>query len=368
MSGTKRPREDSRQQKIPVSLGKPSLRLRLEAYYRLIAPDQIANQSEWRSRLDQIYEKFGGSHEGEAKLARKLYKKYGSAVQLELAKDAETDHKPTARTPSSSAVNTNTSKNSESWYQLRDNERNSRVVDFTSANFDPVEALRIRPQVVQATNPFVTDCPLLDRVDQFSRFLPDSDPLHRQVTVAARKTPSASQEPKTKPPSCFAAIASLHQEGPYSVLFRAFQMRHRVRVVVRYANGIRGTLTGSLLAFDKHFNLILRDAQELYSWPLHDTTESGVFAELQRRRQGVHKRRKMKQILVRGDSVVLVYKADQEQTAWPQNGKDIVSSQYRQVTAKQNIPPHERVGTPGSLKVSHFRPGAGRKRDYSSNH
>jgi hypothetical protein len=85
--------QEDRQQKIPVSLGKPSLRLRLEAYYKLIAPDQIANFTEWRTRVDQIWDKFGGSHEGEKKLATKLAKKYGSNVRLELAVEQEDPHK-----------------------------------------------------------------------------------------------------------------------------------------------------------------------------------------------------------------------------------------------------------------------------------
>jgi hypothetical protein len=42
---------------IPVSLGKASLRVRLEAYYSLIAPDTLSNRSEWLVKFDQIYEK-----------------------------------------------------------------------------------------------------------------------------------------------------------------------------------------------------------------------------------------------------------------------------------------------------------------------
>ena len=68
----------------PVNLGKPSLRRRLEAYYTKVAPDQIAVQSDWKDRLDKIWEKFGGSVEGEAKLAAKLAKKYGPLVQLQI--------------------------------------------------------------------------------------------------------------------------------------------------------------------------------------------------------------------------------------------------------------------------------------------
>lgn len=42
---------------IPVSLGKASLRIRLEAYYSLIDPTTLTNRSEWLAKFDQIYEK-----------------------------------------------------------------------------------------------------------------------------------------------------------------------------------------------------------------------------------------------------------------------------------------------------------------------
>lgn len=44
-------------EQIPLSLGKASLRMRLEAYYSLISPDTLSNRTEWLSKYDQIYEK-----------------------------------------------------------------------------------------------------------------------------------------------------------------------------------------------------------------------------------------------------------------------------------------------------------------------
>ena len=44
-------------EQIPLSLGKASLRMRLEAYYSLISPDTLSNRTEWLRKYDQIYEK-----------------------------------------------------------------------------------------------------------------------------------------------------------------------------------------------------------------------------------------------------------------------------------------------------------------------
>lgn len=44
-------------ERIPLSLGKASLRIRLEAYYSLIAPETLSNRTSWLRKYDQIYEK-----------------------------------------------------------------------------------------------------------------------------------------------------------------------------------------------------------------------------------------------------------------------------------------------------------------------
>jgi len=57
---------------VLVSLGKPSLRRRLEYYYSLIAPDVIANEVEWRRKFELIYDKYtyGSSAGRERTLSR----------------------------------------------------------------------------------------------------------------------------------------------------------------------------------------------------------------------------------------------------------------------------------------------------------
>ena len=158
--------------------------------------------------------------------------------------------------------------------------------------------------------------------------------------------------------------------------------RHRVRVVTRYVDGIRGTLTGQLVALDKHWNLILRDVDEHYTPPRRrqrddddDEVEepmSNVEVEVQRRLRGTmnaqssrssstgsrvadersdwtNRQRHMRLILVRGDNVVAVYKAADERSAWPVTSKSPTVSEYRCHSMKRGVPPEQRVGTPGSL-------------------
>jgi hypothetical protein len=52
----------SKSTRIPVSLGKPSLRLRLEAYYSLIEPSRLHDETNWRKNIDEIYKKVSFGH------------------------------------------------------------------------------------------------------------------------------------------------------------------------------------------------------------------------------------------------------------------------------------------------------------------
>ena len=344
-------------QKIPVSLGKPSLRLRLEAYYSLVSPDVLSDQAAWRSKFDLIYDKFGGTHEKERRLALKLAKKYGSTVKLLLAESATTDP----------ASNVDTAKKqNEEWYDLRPTEKGSGVLDFTSSSFDPVAALVASENDVRNMNPWITNGPLLDHVDQFRTQLPECDPLRRLPTTIRKRdresdnvSTESSKRPKQLP--AFAQLAADFEKGPFCVLHTAFVKRQRIRVLIRYVNGIRGTLTGYLLAFDKHFNMILRDVDEVYSPCVSSSNLSNIERELRRRQSAVMnndekhewnvRERHMKQMMVRGDNVVLVYKAETEQSAWPRTSKSPGASIYR----TKDAPSESRVGTPGSLIYAYHR-------------
>ena len=48
--------EGARKPPPPVSLGKPSLRHRLESYYSLVSPASISDPTKWKANFESIYE------------------------------------------------------------------------------------------------------------------------------------------------------------------------------------------------------------------------------------------------------------------------------------------------------------------------
>jgi hypothetical protein len=239
------PVENDKQHKVRISTGKPSLRLRLEAYYGLVSPDQLLG-TDWLTRFELIWDKYGGTDEGEAKLASKLEKKYGKTVRFLTAAKAVSRSANTAAkfNPSEDDV-----VYPEESFALA-TERTG-VIDFLSNRFDPLAALQTSSaQQVTAANSWMSGSSMLNRVDEFRPLLPTSDPMYRPATVVKKR--DRAEKPKAKPPSSFAAVAEPFETGPLSTLFKAFMKRQRIRVVVRYVNSIRGTITGYLIAFDKH--------------------------------------------------------------------------------------------------------------------
>ena len=302
---------------FPITLGKPSLRRRLEAYYSLVAPFIIEDAEEWRKRFDQIYEKFGGSIEGEQKLALKLRKKYGDTVVLRVVLSNRSFSSTSLNAPKSEVK-----LEAEESYELTADELRSNDTNFLSSKFKPIAALRLK------IDPVIPDetAPILDNISKARSLLPLGDPLR----FIAPERKQIRQPVKSKKVPLFDAIVSPYEKpGPFSVLWHCQMKRQRVRVLIRYVNCIRGTITGYLKAFDKHFNLILQDVDECYS--PRSTTDLGndgnfisnADIELKRRYDSgkllngkffpiASKLRHCKHILVRGDNVVSVWKADDE--------------------------------------------------------
>jgi len=102
--------------------------------------------------------------------------------------------------------------------------------------------------------------------------------------------------------------------------------------MLRRTNSIRGTLTGYIKGFDKHLNLLLVEVTEIYSLakhgngPLSATGSQGLhdrhvsesnrsarkgIQKLDRRQLGRRVRKRyLPQVLVRGDNIVMIWKAD----------------------------------------------------------
>jgi small nuclear ribonucleoprotein (snRNP)-like protein len=100
--------------------------------------------------------------------------------------------------------------------------------------------------------------------------------------------------------------ASAAAGGPLSLLARAMEERRQVRVRTRHASGVRGEAVAYLKAFDRHLNLILADVTET-SASRGTRVVAGEAGEKERRRPKLVRRtRRLAQIFVRGEQVVLV--------------------------------------------------------------
>ena len=81
--------------------------------------------------------------------------------------------------------------------------------------------------------------------------------------------------------------------------------RQTVRVITRHERGVRGVATGTLVAFDKHFNLVLKGVEETYTVLLRvERATAGGGTRWCRRQERRH--RTLKQVFVAGSCVVLV--------------------------------------------------------------
>ena len=186
--------------------------------------------------------------------------------------------------------------------------------------------------MIQA-NPWLLSSPRLDTVGQFALILPHSDP-QRIHSTNTRNRSAHSGKPYSKDATArhelhpFDSVSQATM-GPLSRLqgFRG----QRVKIIVRYVNAIRGTLTGRLISFDKHMNMIVEDVEEIYSMRPADEDKFNVQTEVYRRDklsgkiaceegEWFGRKRWMKNLLVRGDNVVAISKADQ--------GREISQSRY----------------------------------------
>lgn len=134
-------------------------------------------------------------------------------------------------------------------------------------------------------------------VSQCRQPLPERKFTAEQVAATVRPEPVVREVP-----TVLSRMRS--QTGPLQLLTRSIGLRIRVRIRRRKA-GPPGSqfacLTGQLVAFDKHFNLILSDVDEHIRFRLMSHQQSDVTEQSMRQTDRHHSR-----LFVRGDSVVIV--------------------------------------------------------------
>ena len=214
-------------------------------------------------------------------------------------------------------------------------------LDFKSRYFDPARALAAKPPGLDPPRKVRP----LENTRRFRRLLPANDPARLDVSVSRAPTrgatPGFGSSKETNPSAArpradrdaaaanardraakFRAqgdaararvpvldallAASAAAGGPLSLLARAMEERRQVRVRTRHASGVRGEAVAYLKAFDRHLNLILADVTET-SASRGTRVVAGDAGEKERRRPKLVRRtRRLAQIFVRGEQVVLV--------------------------------------------------------------
>lgn len=153
-----------------------------------------------------------------------------------------------------------------------------------STKFDPSLALRAAPEDVQAQLPTARDRHMFRKAGPLNNVAAcaslSSAPF-RVLTAAAVRRPAPTlavenvakrrKRPRSEDAVVgdmaprFGVLEQMHRRqadrsGPLSMLERAVRQRRRVRIVVRERHAIRGAVTGVVVAFDMHFNLVLGKA------------------------------------------------------------------------------------------------------------
>ncbi len=182
---------------------------------------------------------------------------------------------------------------------------NFQKLDFTSSQFDAQLALSM-DNALPIPSP---DMRALDNISKCRFFLPKS---------CEGYTPSVAVDPPPKPPPKIPPILSLGGTGllrsvmddtvtrcgPFRSMYRMLDERCVTAVLIRNATGIRGVCMGILRAFDRHMNLHLSNVVEDLSF------KSACLRKVRKdNNPPCPKPRRMKQLIIRGDMIALIWKS-----------------------------------------------------------
>lgn len=218
----------------------------------------------------------------------------------------------------------------------------SEQLDVSSDSFDPLASIYSSEETVPDPS-----APIFNNVEEFVNKYTKPKPLAKTKVFLGPKpgpsTKSASQTTSSltggasgvqrrftseqmpvkghrKKAKNFLTFMKSQKEGPMSALARAVETQNRIQVKIRKLDGIRGTCTGVLVAFDKHWNLALVDVDETFNRlrrPRPDIDNDfkdrnrervgeSIVQVLKIRRNTELCQRHISQIVLRGEHVALV--------------------------------------------------------------
>ncbi|OQR86928.1 hypothetical protein ACHHYP_09738 [Achlya hypogyna] len=254
---------------------------RIVAFYEKHNPENVKN-------IPEILRVFAGR---EDVLCAKLFKKYGCQPDLQtlapVAAPVEYVYTPT-------------------YVPYEAQKAGSGPLDYRSPSFDATVALHERRPLpnMQSVMP-------LDNLNKCRPLLPESDPNYNGSIGQSKPKTKTAVAPKVAPapqrPPLLETIADLCADGPLNILRAILKARAKVCVVIRRVNSIRGTCTGYLKGFDKHFNIILLDVTERYVPLVSGEQPADAPSIATWPHTHAVKKRFLRQLLIRGDNVVLVY-------------------------------------------------------------
>ncbi|CAL6381930.1 unnamed protein product [Bathycoccus prasinos] len=216
---------------------------------------------------------------------------------------------------------------------MRDDDKDEKKNLFLSENFSALHALNSDDAPIHTDD---DEYPIFDHIGKCRFMLPRTHPDFLDSEMK-NQLPRQSEESKRKQEALKARAMRLRDAekkfaqrehaveviasrfkggGPLSLLYRALHEKKRVKIVTRNERGVRGCMECNISAFDKYFNFVAHDIEERYSVRVRKEKEyvNGKGETKTRRRKVIEQReRKVSQMFLRGESVVLVALAEDEE-------------------------------------------------------